>query len=93
MVDQKFYFDDVDYNSQPEFIKHTEPKSGEDDEARNEFLDTHAEYFRKWHMLEPKDTANLSPEQYMVCDNVVYAFVLKAREWGMVSIQVFIRQH
>lgn len=69
-----------------EFISRWLPQQGFDDENEaDESVQARGDISRKWDMIEPKKATNLGPEQYMVCGNLVYAFVLMTREWGMLG--------
>ena len=42
--------------------------------------------YRHYDNIDPYTCESLEPEQYLICDNKVWAFVLKTREWGKIRL-------
>ena len=55
-----------------------EVDSGDDGEASLGFADCYTHY----DDIDPYTCESLQPEQYLICDYRVWAFVLKTRRWG-----------
>lgn len=66
----------------PKAPKHRDDVAEEKIEGSLDFTDP----YRHYDDIDPYKCESLEPEQYLICENKVWAFVLKTREWGKVKL-------
>ena len=83
MVDTKYYYDSLDAPRPVVGLFDGDERRdltvAEDSESRQK---AHTRYGH-YDEINPKNITSLQDEQYLVCNSVVWAFVLKNRVWGM----------
>lgn len=66
----------------PEAPVHPDVVAEEKIEGSLDFTDP----YRHYDDIDPYKCESLEPEQYLICENKVWAFELKTREWGKVKL-------
>jgi hypothetical protein len=89
MVDTKYYFENVSPGSKKSLGILDDPEVAELDvrEERPKGWTSHSVYGH-YDSIKPTQVQTLEDEQYLICSDRVWGFVLKAREWGKSSKNV-----
>ncbi|CAD6593811.1 MAG: hypothetical protein ASARMPREDX12_007682 [Alectoria sarmentosa] len=89
MIDTKFYYDDdagvapILGLDKPDEHQHID--LGEDNEGRQNIKGRYGHY----DDIDPHKCKSMDPEQYLVCHNRIWAFVLKTRQWEHLHVANF----
>jgi len=92
MVDMKKYYTEIDRkNAKPTMpvVTHVEPEKAWVTDCscivcsrRKEERSTSEEAFGDYHGIYPEDNDRLTPHQYFLLPEIIWAFVFKTRTWG-----------
>lgn len=94
MIDTKTYYDNG-ADERPRFRligpgEHQHTDLGEDNDGRRSIKSLYGHYddvdlkgrYAHYDDIDPHKCKSLDSEQYLVCHNRIWAFVLKTRQWG-----------
>ena len=87
MIDTRSCYNDG-ADERPRFInigagEHLHTDLGEDNEGRQIIKGRYGNY----DDIDPHKCKSMDPEQYLVCHNRIWAFVLKTRQWGKATFR------